>query len=119
MVFGDKSTENTIKIGNSEIKESGYKKLLRIPFDKKLNFTKHIEDICRKANQKIHALARLSNYVDPDKSEILMNSFISSQLNYFQLVWIFNDRATNAKLNLTFEKHYGWYAKAVNHRLKN
>ena len=52
----------------------------------------------------IHALARLSNYIDPVKSEILMNSFISSQFDYCPLVWMFNDRATNAKLNLTFEK---------------
>ena len=62
MVFGDKSTETTIKIGNSEIKESAYKKLLGITFDKKFNFKKYIEDLCRKADQKIHVLARLSSY---------------------------------------------------------
>ena len=33
-----------------------------------------------------------------------MNSFISSQFNYCPLVGMFNDRATNAKLNRTFEK---------------
>ena len=104
MIFGDKGTEIKIKIGNSEIKESDYEKLLGITFDKKLNFKKHTEDLCRKANQKIHALTRLSNYIDPVKSEILMNSFISSQFNYCPLVWMFNDRATNAKLNRIFEK---------------
>ena len=56
------------------------------------------------ANQKIHALAPLSNYIDPVKSEILMNSFLSSQFNYCPLVWMFNDRATNKRLNRTFEK---------------
>ena len=70
MVFGDKNTETTIKIGNSEIKESDFEKLLGITFDKKLNFKKHIEDLRIKANQKIQALARLSNYIDPIKSEI-------------------------------------------------
>ena len=35
MVFGDKNTEITIKIGNSEIKESDCEKLLGITFDKK------------------------------------------------------------------------------------
>ena len=38
MVFGDKNIEIIIKIGNSEIKESDYEKLLGITFDKKLNF---------------------------------------------------------------------------------
>ena len=41
MVFGDKSTETTINIGNSEIKESDYDKLLGITFGKKLTFKKH------------------------------------------------------------------------------
>ena len=75
-----------------------------ITFEKKLNFKKHIADLCRKANQKIHALARLSNYIDPVKSEILMNSFISAQFNYCPLVWMFTEKASNAKLNRTFEK---------------
>ena len=103
MVFGDKK-RTIVKIENSESKESECEKLLGISFDKKLNFKKHIEDFCRKANQKIHAFARLSNYIDPVKSEILMNSFSSSQFNYCPLVWMFNERATNAKLNRTFEK---------------
>ena len=104
MVFADKNTKTTIKIGNSEIKESDCETLLGITFDKKLTFKKHIKDLCRKANQKIHALARLSNYIDPVKSEILLKSFISSQFNYCPLVWMFNERASNAKLNRTFEK---------------
>ena len=54
MVFGDNNTETTIKIAKSEIKESDCEKLLGITFYKKLNFKKHIEDLCRKANEKIH-----------------------------------------------------------------
>ena len=103
-IFGDKNTEITIKIGNSEIMESGHEKLLGITLNKKLNFKKHIEDLCRMANQKSQALARLSNYVDSMKLEILINSCISSQFNYCPLVWMLNDRATNAKLNDTFQK---------------
>ena len=33
-----------------------------------------------------------------------MNSFISSQFTHCPLVWMFNKRASNAKLNRTFEK---------------
>ena len=86
MLFEDKSPETTIKIGNSEIKDSGYEQVLGITFDKKLNFKKHLEDLCRKANRKIHVLARVSNYIDPVKSGILMNSFISSQFNYCLMI---------------------------------
>ena len=104
MIFGDKSTETTISIGNSRINESDYEKLLGVTFDKKLSFKKHVEDLSKKANQKLHALARLSNYIDPIKSEILMNSFIRSQFNYCPLVWMFHDRATHSKLNHIHEK---------------
>ena len=51
MVFRDKNTEETIKVGNSEIKESECEKLLGITFDKNLNFKKYTEDLCRNANQ--------------------------------------------------------------------
>ena len=47
------------------------------------------------AIQKIYELARLSNYIDPVRSEILMSSFTCSQFNYCPLVWMFNDRATS------------------------
>ena len=83
MIFGDKSTEATVSIGNSRINESDYEKLLDVTFDKKL---------FKKANQKLHALACLSNYFDPIKSEILMNSFVRLQCNYCPLV----DRAETA-----------------------
>ena len=75
-------------------------------------------DLCRKVNQKIHALARLSNYIDHVKLEILMNSFISSQFNYFPLVWMFSDRATNAKLNCSFEKVQRLVCKGSELKLK-
>ena len=65
MIFGNRSTDTTIKIGNSGIKD--YEKLLGITFDKKLNFIKRTEDLCKKANKKIHALARLSNYINAVK----------------------------------------------------
>ena len=104
MIFGGKSTEATVTIGNSKINESDYEKLLGVTFDKKLSFKKHVEDLYKKANQKLHALARLSNYIDPIKSEILMNSFIRSQFNYCPLVWMFHDRATNSKLNRIQER---------------
>ena len=97
----DKNTE-TIKIGNLKVKENDCE--LGIIFDKKLNFKKHIEDLRGKANQKDSCTCTLVKYIDPVKSGILMNSFISSQFNYCPLVWMFNDRATNAKLNCSFEK---------------
>ena len=47
MIFGDKSTEAAVSIGNSRINESEYKKLLGVTFDKKLSFKKHVDDLSK------------------------------------------------------------------------
>ena len=62
MIFGNKCKDSAVTIGNSIIKESDSGKLLGVNFDKKFSFTKHVEDLCKKANQTLHALACLSNY---------------------------------------------------------
>ena len=100
MIFGNKFSKATVTIRSSTSMENEYEKLLGITFDKKLSFRKYIEDLCKKANQKLHALARLSTYIDPLKLEILIYSFIKSQFNYCPLVWMFHDMVLNSKLNL-------------------
>ena len=61
--------------------------------------------ICiKRPTKKLHALARLSSYIDSVKSENLMNSFIRSQFNYCPLVWMFHDRAADAKLSRIDER---------------
>ena len=91
-----------LQLETQQTKESEYEKLLGITLDKKVSFRKHIEDLCKKANQKFHA--RLSTYIDPLKLEILIHSFIKSQFNYCPLVWMFHDRVLNSKLNLIQER---------------
>ena len=115
MIFGGKSTEATVTIGNSKINESDYEKLLGVTFDKK-KLSKNMLKICIK--RQIKSFMRLLDcrlHIDPVKSEILMNSFIRSQFNYCPLVWMFHDRATNSKLNPIQERvECVWYAKIVN-----
>ena len=42
--------------------------------------------------------------MNPDKLRLLMNSFIKSQFSYCPLIWIFHDRALNAKVNKIQER---------------
>ena len=45
--------------------ENGIKeKLLGVKFDSNLSFEGHVTSLCKKANQKLHALARISHYMD-------------------------------------------------------
>ena len=58
LVFGEKDTEISINFGPSMIKDSKEQKLLSVVIDQKLNFKQHLNMVCMKASQKLHALAR-------------------------------------------------------------
>ena len=50
----------SLRVSESDIKNSECEQLLGVKFDNKLTFEKHITDICRKASRKIYALARIA-----------------------------------------------------------
>ena len=62
MLIGNKSHNDKIVLNAVELKTSNEEKLLGVLTDKNLSFDIHIKYMCRKANQKISALARLSNF---------------------------------------------------------
>ena len=94
----------TITIGNASIETSNTIELLGITIDNKLNFNEHISNLLKKGNQKLHALARISKYLDKDKLRIVMKTFIQSQFNYCPLIWMFHSRIMNNKINKLHER---------------
>ena len=57
------SNDTTFKIGEARVKESTDENLLAITFDQSLSFQQHVKALCKKASQKLHALARISRYM--------------------------------------------------------
>ena len=55
--------------------------------------------VCSKASRKIYALAKVAPYMYLSKRCILMITFFNSQFRYCPLIWIFNNRTTNRKIN--------------------
>ena len=105
MFFGMRGgNEITIKIGQTPVKESAEEKLFGINFDQSLSFKKHVKILCRKAGQKLHALTRVSCYMDTEKLKLLMRAFVLSHFSYCPLVWMFNDRTTNHRINHLHER---------------
>ena len=88
-----------VKIGTSVIKETKEQMLLEINIDNKLTFKSHVETLCKKAAQKLHALARIANYTETEQLASSMNAFIVSNFSYCPLVWMFHDRNMNKKIN--------------------
>ena len=94
----------SINLEYDTIESSNSVKLLGIFVDKQLNFNEHVSKLIKKGNQKLHALARVSKYLNQDKLRILMKSFIESQFNYCPLVWMFHNRTLNNKINRLHER---------------
>ena len=86
------------KVLNYDIGIDSCVKILGVNIDDNLNFDKHIETICKKANNQLNALMRLSNYLSIDTKCIIYESFIRSTFSYCPLVWMFCGRARMEKL---------------------
>ena len=94
----------TAKIEDFSIKNSTKEKLLGVKFDSNLSFETHVTSLCKKANQKLHACARISHYLDLNERRNLMKAFITSQFSYFPLIWMFHSRNLNNQINLIHER---------------
>ena len=90
--------EANIQIVNTTIKNSKSQKLLGLVLDNKLKFDVHVGNICQKANRKLNALARLTNYMELPKRRLLLNAFFKAQFNYCPVVWMFHSRSLNNKI---------------------
>ena len=96
--------EASIKIYDTDIKSSSSKKLLGVIIDNKLTFNEHVSKFCKKASNRLHALAQISKYTTKDKLRTTMNAFFSSQFAYCPLIWMLNNRTLNNKINKLQER---------------
>ena len=93
-----------ITVGDEIIKGEKLVKLLGVKIDNKLNFEDHVASLCKKASQKLHALARVAPFMETKKLRILMKAFIESQFSYCPLVWMFHCRELNNRINRIHER---------------
>ena len=100
----NKSTKVSLNVGETKICSSDSVKLLGIQIDYQLSFKEHIDMICKKANNKMHALARISPFMDFNKKRTLFNAFFESQFSYCPLTWMLHTRELNNKINRLQEK---------------
>ena len=104
IVIGDDDPNQKIILNNNEIASSNEEKLLGILLDSKLNFDSHITSLCKKAGQKLSALARINHYLTQDQKLLLLNSVVKSQFSYCSLIWMFTSRYLSNALNSILER---------------
>ena len=105
MILGDKSHhKHELKINSIKVEASDDVLLLGITIDKKLTFKQHVENLCRKAQYKLHALRRIRKFLTIEKAKMLGNAFIDSQFNYAPLLWMFCRKTLYSKIEKIHHK---------------
>ena len=90
-------------VGKDLIWESNNIKPLGITIDRDLKFDKHVLKLCSKANQKLSAHSRMAKLLSFNKRRTLFKAFVESQFKYCPIVWMFDIRRTNNKINRLYE----------------
>ena len=65
LTLGFQDAQPNFSYDNITIKNVSEEKILSITIDNKLIFKSHLKNICKKAHQKLHALARITKFTSP------------------------------------------------------
>ena len=94
----------SINIKDSSIERSSSEKFLGVTVDSNFTFAKHINELCKKGNQKLHSFTRCAKCTSTEKRRTLFKAFVVSQLNYCPLVRMFHTKELNNRINSLHEK---------------
>ena len=98
------NSRTTAMVHKSFIELKDEQVLLGITIDSNLTFKNHINNICKKASQKLNAPARIAPYINIQKRRTIMMSFVTSQFRYCLLIWMFHSIRLNNKINSIHER---------------
>ena len=97
------SDEVSVYVKKYNIKKSKCQKLLGIKIDKS-NLNNHIDEICKKAGQKLNWLSKCTRCMVLPKWHMSLNVFFLSQFSYCPLVWMLYSHCQNIKINQLHER---------------
>ena len=71
---------------------------------RELKFDEHVNNLWKKACQKLNALVRLAPFMNVDKKRMIIKAFIESRFGYYPLLWMLHIRSLNNKINRIHER---------------
>ena len=101
---GTDTTGTTLRINNKSVDSSSDVRLLGVTIDNKLNFSKHISELCRKAASNINALKRFKKYISDNDRKLVGNAYVLSYFNYCPMVWHFCGKGDIHKIEKIHER---------------
>ena len=85
-------------ICNEKLSSTSSERLFGIKIDNKLTLEEHVEELFKKASQKVSAVARISSLMRFEQRKRIVNLFITSHFSHYPLVWMFHSRRINNRI---------------------
>ena len=104
MCIGKDGENETFTFKDVCYKSSKEEVILVITIDNKLSFDSHIRKMCKKSDQKLNALSRITTFLNKDQKSIIFNAMIKSQFSYCPIIWMFSSRRSNNLINKVHER---------------
>ena len=92
LVFGNVRGKNDTDYKESEKEQV----LLGVTVDSNYTFEKAMNNFCKRASQKLNALARVAPFINMQKRRIIMKFFVTYQFGYCPLIWMFHSSHLNS-----------------------
>ena len=86
-------------IENKRVKSRSEVKLLGVPIDDKLSFTRHIENVYSTASNRLRGLARIRKFITFEEAKGLSEAYIMSTFTYCPLIWMYCSKTANNLIN--------------------
>ena len=124
ITVGKKTHDNNLKFNleGIEIECETEVKLLGVTIDFKLNFNKHISNICKKkkkASRQLNVLKRIDTHLTKLGKLTIYYSFIMSNFNYCPLVWHFCGKLIQKRLKKIRKGHLDLFMKTIRQAMMN
>ena len=93
-----------LNIEGKKINVTDHVKLLAIEIDSKLMFSKHVEALCYKVNNKITAFSKIYNFITTQQAQSIYIAVILSNFNYCPLIWMLCNKGANKQIDRTHKR---------------
>ena len=97
-------SKSVLNINGMELTKESSVKLLGIEIDNKLNFEKHISNICKKASSQLNAIYKLQTFMGHEEIEATINTLVYLNFNYDCLIWHFSSKKSQNKVEDIHER---------------
>ena len=75
LILSETDDHYSVNVDKFKVVNSKSKKLLGVKIDSKMTFNDHVSGICTKASQRLHALSRISNYMNLEQRKTNMTFY--------------------------------------------